>query len=190
MLHTDRILFIDTETGGYNPSIHSLLTVGLVIWENGSIIESLEISINDGHLNATKQALKINLIDLEKHREIAIPPPLAIKQIIQFVKDNFYQHEKVTLAGHNISFDIRFIRHLFDTNHYSFSEYFSHRSIDTSSILHYLYLSGKLSSKIIDSSGAFKHFGIEVKGRHTALGDAIATAELFSKLINRDARSC
>ncbi len=184
MLNPDRILFIDTETGGTDPSLHSLLTVGLVTWEDGSLSETFEIAIDDGHLFATKEALEINKIDLKKHREISTSPTNAIKQIIQYTTDNFSQSEKVTLAGHNISFDIRFLRYLFESKNYDFSEYFSHRSIDTSSILHFLFFSGKLSSKIVSSSEAFEYFGIEVQGRHTALGDAIATAELFSKLID------
>jgi DNA polymerase III epsilon subunit-like protein len=46
-----------------------------------------------------------------------------------------------------------------------------------------LYFTGKTDTKIVGSSEAFKHFDIEVRGRHTALGDAMATAELFTRMI-------
>ena len=38
----NRILFIDTETGGINPNKHSLLSIGLVVWDqdNGIIYEN------------------------------------------------------------------------------------------------------------------------------------------------------
>jgi DNA polymerase-3 subunit epsilon len=183
MKHPDKIIFIDTETGGLDPKYYSLLSVGLVLWRKGRIHASKEIFINDGHLKASKEALEINRIDLDHHRKTAISPAEAIQQMMHFMKSNFNASEKISLAGHNICFDISFVRYLFESQKYRFGDYFSHRSIDTSAILYYLYLSGKLESKIISSSAAFKHFGIEVSGRHTALGDAIATAELFTKLI-------
>lgn len=54
---------------------------------------------------------------------------------------------------------------------------------DTSSILYYLYLAGHIKQKAISSDEAFDYFGIKVEGRHTAIGDAIATAKLFTKLL-------
>ena len=183
MQHPDSILFIDTETGGLDPEHHSLLSVGLVVWRDNEIYETEEILINDGILNATRDALEINRINVDEHKNSSISPQEAIQQMIQFLKRNFDISEKITLAGHNIGFDISFVRHLFKSENYNFLDYFSHRSIDTASILHYLYLAGKLESKITGSEDAFTYFGIEVAGRHTALGDAIATAQLFSKLI-------
>ena len=179
----DKVVFIDTETGGLNPAYHSLLSIGLVEWKKGKIIQTKEILVADGELKATDAALAINKIDLNSHRESAISQNEAIQEILSFIGWDLYHHEKATLAGHNVGFDIRFTRYLFESQKYNFDDYFSHRSIDTSSILHYLYWSGKLSSKIVGSSEAFKHFNIEVQGRHTALGDAIATAQLFNKLI-------
>jgi DNA polymerase-3 subunit epsilon len=184
MKNHDKIVFIDTETGGLHPAYHSLLSVGLVEWENGKIIQTKEILVDDGELKTTEEALAINQIDLKSHRESAISQKEAIQEILSFIGWNSDQEDKVTLAGHNVGFDIKFTRHLFESQQYNFDDYFSHRSIDTASILHYLYFSGKLSSRIVGSSEAFKHFNIEVRGRHTALGDAIATAKLFNELIH------
>jgi DNA polymerase III epsilon subunit-like protein len=180
----ENIVFIDTETGGLDPRVHSLLSIGLVRWEDSVITKTKEILINDGKLNVTDAALAINKIDLNRLKIKAISQTEAIQEILLFIEWAGSQQDKITLAGHNVGFDIKFIRNLFESQNYNFDDYFSHRSIDTSSILHYFYLTGKLDTKIVGSSDAFKHFEIEVRGRHTALGDAIATAELFTKMIN------
>ena len=43
----DRLLFIDTETGGLDPQKHSLLSLALVVWEKREILDSKEFLIND-----------------------------------------------------------------------------------------------------------------------------------------------
>jgi len=179
-----KLLFIDTETGGMDPGRHSLLSLAMVVWVDREIIDSLEILINDGVLAATKEALSVNKIDLEKHKLAALSPPEAMDQLLHFIGKHFPGKEKITLAGHNVHFDIAFLKPFFSANNKDFSEFFSHRVIDTSSILHYLYLSGKIKQKAISSDEAFALFDIQVEGRHTALGDAIATAKLFTKLIS------
>ena len=180
----DRLLFIDTETGGLDPEKHSLLSLALVIWEDMEIIDSKEILINDGILSATDEALSINRIDLEKHKKSALPPSQAIEGILSFISEHFPRQEKITLAGHNVHFDVAFLRVFFTRNNRDFGKFFSHRIIDTSSILHYLYLAGRIKQKAVSSDEAFDLFGIKVEGRHTAIGDAVATAELFTKLLS------
>lgn len=180
----DRLLFIDTETGGLDPDKHSLLTLALVVWEDRNIIDSLEIAVNDGVNCVTQEALSINKIDIGKHLQTALSMPEAIDQVMSFTGKHFTGKEKITLAGHNVHFDAGFLKKFFSANHIDFSEIFSHRLIDTSSILHYLYLAGRIEKKAISSDDAFALFDIEVEGRHTALGDATATVKLFSKLLD------
>jgi len=180
----DRLLFIDTETGGLDPDKHSLLTLALVVWEDRNIIDSLEIAVNDGINCVTQEALSINKIDIGKHLQTALSLPEAMDQVMSFTGKHFPGKEKITLAGHNVHFDAGFLKKFFSANHIDFSEIFSHRLIDTSSILHYLYLAGRIEKKAISSDDAFALFDIEVEGRHTALGDATATVKLFSKLLD------
>jgi DNA polymerase-3 subunit epsilon len=180
----DRLLFIDTETGGLNPYEHSLLSLAMVVWEDMEIIDSQELLINDGILSVTEEALSINKIDIEKHKQSAISSSQAIEKIFLFISKHFPRKRKITLAGHNVHFDANFLRFFFSRNDKNFSEFFSHRIIDTSSILYYLYLAGHIKQRAISSDEAFDLFGIKVEGRHTAIGDAIATAKLFSRLLN------
>ena len=144
MTNQNKIIFIDTETGGLHPAHHSLLSIALVEWVNGEIIQTTEILVDDGELKATEAALAINKIDLKSHKASAFSPQEAIQEILTFIGWTSDQDEKVNRAGHNVGFDIRFTHQLLESQDYHFDDYFSHRSIDTSSILHYLYLSGKL----------------------------------------------
>ncbi len=179
-----RLLFVDTETGGLDADKHSLLSVAVLVWENMKIIDSLELLINDGKLFVTEEALAINKIDIKKHKKSAISPSEAIAQLLIFINKHFPQQREITLAGHNVQFDLSFLKILFSQNKKDFSKFFSHRIVDTSSILHYLYLAGHLKQRAISSDEAFELFDIKVEGRHTALGDAVATAKLFNKLLH------
>ena len=182
-MQADKILFIDTETGGLDPDINSLLSIALVVWKENVILDQKEILINDGVLNATEKSLQINGIDLEQHKINAINPREALKEFDDFISRHFAGDEKITLGGHNITFDVGFLKHFLISNNYNYVARFSHRHVDTATILFYLYLTGKLKNKIVSSQEAFDFFGIKVSGRHTALGDALATAQLFSDLI-------
>jgi DNA polymerase-3 subunit epsilon len=180
---SDKILFVDTETGGLEADKNSLLSIALVVWQEFKIIATKEILINDGVLNVTDTALKINGINLINHKAIALSPREAIIQLEQFLLEHFSHDEKITLGGHNINFDVNFIRFFLNSNSYSFGKRFSHRYVDTATILYYLYLSGKIEQKAISSEEAFNLFNIKVENRHSALGDAIATTKLFSRLL-------
>ncbi len=180
----NKLLFIDTETGGLNPDQHSLLSLGMVVWEDKKVIDSVEILINDGKLAVTEEALAINKIDLDVHKRMALSSSEAQAEVISFIGRHFPQHGKITLAGHNVHFDVSFLKVSFAANNKDFNSYFSHRIIDTSSILYYLFLAGQIKRKAISSDDAFDLFDIKVEGRHTALGDAIATAKLFNKLLH------
>ena len=146
-----RLLFIDTETGGIDPQKHALLSIGLVVWDNGAIIASKEIFIKQGNKSITQRALNINKIDCAQHNQQAVTQITAIKNILDFIKV-YFGKEKATCAGHNVSFDICFVKQMFKNNRRSFDNYISHRLIDTSSILSFLYLSGKMPYYITEQT--------------------------------------
>jgi len=179
----EKLLFVDTETGGTDPDVHSLLSIGLVVWQDFHVVDSLELLVKDTELRASPEALAINKINLKEHFETALDLDIAMERLLSFLRKNFMNGEKVTVAGHNISFDIQFLKKFFKRNRLEYSRFFSHRSIDTSAILYYLFLRGTMIKKSISSDSAFDEFGIKVNARHSALDDALATAQLFNKLL-------
>ncbi|WP_179208020.1 3'-5' exonuclease [Clostridium diolis] len=178
-----KILFIDTETGGIDAEKHSLLSIGLVIWEDKRIIDSKEFFIKHETFNVTPTAMKINKIDFQEFLKVAKEPHIILSEIMEFLKRNFNNNFPVVLGGHNTNFDISFFKNFLMEHRVDFNSLFSYRFIDTSSILKYLYYANIVTEDISSADAAFEYFNIDVKNRHSALGDAIATAELFNHLL-------
>lgn len=190
-----RLMFIDTETGGLDPRKHSLLSVGVVVWDDsfGELFAE-EYYIRYENYCVTKTAARINHFDETKQKEISMDPNHVVEKLIDIKKRFFEQYESIPLAGHNISFDVQFLRQLFDMCGRSYEKLFSHRLVDTYSIIKFLTDCRLVPKTVNSSASAFKYFGITVNGRHTSLGDAKATMQLYAKLLavlrSQTANSC
>lgn len=178
----NRILFIDTETGGIEPTENSLFSIGMVVWENGNTIFEKEIYIRDIIYKTTAQALIINNIDISQIEKNGLDKQDVIKELKK-IKEEYFNNFSMTVAGHNVAFDVSFLKQMYKESGFNFLEDFSHRTIDTSSILQYLFFARKLEENISSSDRAFEYFNIEVEKRHTALDDCRATVRLFNELI-------
>lgn len=180
----ERILFLDTETGGVDPANSSLLSIGLAYWHNGKIEDTCELLLQEYRTKPLKNyALKINKINILEHNLHALKSEDAKDELLNFLTKNFPLSQPIVIAGHNIRFDIGFLKYFLKKHKIKFEPLFSHRSIDTASIMFFLYYSGKISEKFTSSDQAFRYFNIDIPQRHTALADAIAAAKLFNAQI-------
>lgn len=180
----NRLLFIDTETGGTDPHKHSLLSIGLAVWDrHDGIIGSSEYFIKNDEYIIINRAKRINKFDKELHEHNSKSGKIVIDEIKEFISNYYPSNYLVPLAGHNIQFDISFLKVLYSKTGVSFNKTFSHRSLDTYSILRYLFYTGKIDNDISSSAKAFNYFNIKVPQRHSALNDVLATVELFEKMI-------
>lgn len=177
------LLFIDTETGGLDPNHSSLLSVGLVVWRDGKIYGEKELFVKESIIKASPEALSINKINLVEHSFKSFPPKVVVETMLAFCFENTFSSPPWVIAGHNIHFDISFLKPLFEHAGFQWSKYFSHRTVDTNSVLKFLFAVGVLNTEIFSSDEAFEYFHIPIKDRHTALSDAVSTAKLFTALI-------
>ena len=184
-----RLLIIDTETGGIDPDRHSLLSLAAVVWADGRVDGEIEILVSETDITVTARALEINRIDLVEHARKAVPPAEALSRLLGVVADQFGEElaagDQVVLVGHNVGFDVGFLRRLCRLAGSAFPQMFSHRTLDTASVLRFFVLVGLLPASAVGSTEAFAQLGVCVPEtlRHTALGDARATAELLSRLV-------
>jgi DNA polymerase-3 subunit epsilon len=176
-----QVVILDTETGGLDPLEHSLLSVGLV---SGDGERRLEIYVCEPELRTTPDSMAVNRIDLAHVRAHGLAPVAAVAAIEAFL-DAMPGPRPVLVAGHNVAFDLAFMRRLYRLAGRPFPRDFGHRTIDTHSLIWALGARGRLPPDVRGSDAAFAHFDIAppAEARHTALGDALATRELLRLLL-------
>jgi DNA polymerase III epsilon subunit-like protein len=178
-------LFLDTETGGLDQDKHSLLSIGLVVGDDAVVQDSLEILIRHEPYVVSAGGMAVNRIDLVQHHASALTPEAALATLEGFCGRHFPSGEPITLVGHNVSFDRNFLAVFYASLNRPLEPRISHRIIDTHSLAAALRDAGRLPIDGLSSSALFQHFGIVIPEakRHTALGDALGTFELYWKLV-------
>ena len=179
-------LFVDTETGGLDPARHSLLSIGLVLGDDGVVRHSLELFLKQDTYVVDGAAMKVNRIDLAEHHATSMEGS-TLMAVLDVFLDQFFpcKKEPITLVGHNVAFDRAFLEGFWKSQGRDFESRFGHRLVDTHSLAAGLRDAGRLPVADLSSTALFAHFGIEVpeEKRHTALGDALATFDLYWKLV-------
>ena len=156
----------------------------MVVWQDEHIVDELEVLIGEVPIMADAEAIQVNRIDLKKHCAMAHAPAQAVALLDGFLSKHF-PNQRVPLAGQNIGFDVAFMQRLYRLAQADFERRFSHRTIDTASIMGFLILAGVLPIRDASLNSGLAYFNIafESGARHTALADARCTALLLTKLL-------
>jgi DNA polymerase III epsilon subunit-like protein len=186
----DRLVVIDVETGGLDPTHHSILTLGAAVVDYaGAILNRFYVPIREAVVSVQAEALGINGLTLQQIEAEGVPVTEAVAMFRGWLVSNDLT-KNVTLVGHHVAFDRAFVRRLFRLakEEALFDETFSHRMICTQSAAGLLDQAGVIrlsGSTSLDSVCA--HFGIELdrKNGHHAFSDVVATAQVFQCLMRR-----
>ncbi|SHK02708.1 3'-5' exonuclease [Rhodothermus profundi] len=159
----------DTETTGLHPEQgDEIVAIGAVRIVGGRIRreETFDQLVNP------RRPLSLNAVRVHGIQ----PALLQDKPSIEEVLPRFYRFAQDTvLVGHNVAFDLRFIREKEKTLAIRFEQ----PVLDT--MLLAAVVDPERQHYGLDELAAT--FGIEPIGRHSALGDALITAELFLRLL-------
>jgi DNA polymerase III epsilon subunit-like protein len=111
-----KIQVFDTETGGLDPSMHSLLSVGYVVGDlaNGEVLHAAEDFVKLDSVDdyvITDGAFGVHGISAEQCMDVGIP----VSEIADRFTDCYVEHGCQLYGGHNVAFDVRFLcKHVFD----------------------------------------------------------------------------
>lgn len=172
---TETFLILDTETGGLDARKHSLLSAAfrLVDGETLETIADLDFALQPlgGRYWVTPEAVLVNGIDVEAHREIAISRVDAVNRFQAFLGDC-----QPTVIGWNLAFDMRFLHAQFMP-----PEAWHSRVSQKSICLREVWTGGERFKRGKLTEVCRAH-GIAVVDAHTAMGDVDLTHRLLKAL--------
>lgn len=163
------VTVLDTETTGLDPDQgDEIIAIGAIRVVNGRILRQESF---DSFVRPTRRISEAsNAIHGITADMLRAQPPIeeVLPRLRRFVEDT-------VIVGHNVDFDMRF----FAAAGPSTGVLFENVVLDT------LLLECALNASLEDRSleGIAGRLGIAVTGRHTALGDALTTAEIFIAMI-------
>ncbi len=165
-----RYVVFDTETTGIRPSEgDELVSIGAVRIVNGRILtgETFERLINPGR-PIPQSSVRIHGITDEMARDKP-PARIVLPQFKTFVGDG-------VLVAYNAAFDMKFL----ELKQVEAGVKFNNPVLDA--LLLSIYVNPDEPDPSL--SAVAERLGVEVVGRHTALGDAMATAAIWVKLLD------
>ena len=185
----NKIIFIDTETGGVNAEKSALIQLSGIIEVDGTEKEKFNFYIKpfeNSELN--EKALEVQGRTLEElETEKYIDESIIYKKFLEILDkyiDKYDKNDKFIVAGYNVKFDIDILKALFERNNDKFLfSYFNSSMLDPLYSVRLLQVAGILP--VLENNKLetwCKYFNIELKA-HDSLQDITATKKLIEKLI-------
>lgn len=186
----NKIIFIDTETGGVNPEKSALIQLSGIIRIDKKDVEKFNFYIKPfENSEVNEKALEVQGRTLDELKgEKYIEEKEVYKQFINLLDkyiDKYDKTDKFIVAGYNVRFDVDILKALFQRhgNNFLFS-YLDSSMLDPLYSIRLLQIAGMLP--VLENNKLetwCKHFGIELKA-HDSLEDIVATKKLIGKLIS------
>ena len=182
-------IWFDTETGGLNPKIHSLLTAYFAVCDKDlNLIDELELQLKPSDiakLNLTQEAMNVNKINIDEH--LKDPATVTYEEgrvkLKQFLLKNKIKGKRKSYmpAGHNISFDKDMIwEQLMPQD--EFEEEVHYRTLDTSSACTFLKDVGIFPEDLGSLGSLVDYFEVPKSELHNAKGDVRMNIEVYRRM--------
>lgn len=185
----NKIIFIDTETGGVNAEKSALIQLSGIIEVDGTEKEKFNFYIKPfENSEVNEKALEVQGRTFEELRtDKYIDESIIYKKFLEILDkyiDKYDKNDKFIVAGYNVKFDIDILKALFERNNNKFLfSYFNSSMLDPLYSVRLLQVAGMLP--VLENNKLetwCKYFNIELKA-HDSLQDITATKKLIEKLV-------
>lgn len=179
---------IDIESGGFNSRTDALLEVALVLLkmdDSGTLLIKDSMSKNiDPFPGAVveKAALEFTGIDLFDPERMAEEEGEALREIFQPIRKEISQTgcTRAVMVGHNAHFDLGFMNAASQRNQIKRNPFHPFSCFDTSTLAGLAY-----GQTVLAKACQAANIDFDNREAHSALYDAMKTAELFCGIVNR-----
>ena len=182
-----KYIAFDAETTGLDVNVNNLLTACFIVLDSDlNELDRLNISLKSENYFINPKAIEVNKIDIVKHHLNSKDLINTKVEIINFLKKNKTNFYLIPI-GHNVSFDILFIKKLLGLE---YNNYFSYNSVDTIVIAQYLKICKKLPDRqSVSLISLCNYFGIKVDKEtkfHNSEFDTEMTIQLLKQFVKID----
>jgi DNA polymerase-3 subunit epsilon len=184
-----RRFWVDTETTGLDSRKHFAFQVSYFIEENNCILVERTLEMrpdNYDHFAFDKEAEAVHGYSREKIVSL-VPEQEQYKILLADLQQ--FAHNRLTLTGYNIQFDIYFLEALFIRNNPAgegksvFYDYFDYMPCDIMQFVQAYRIAGKLDLPSIELEKVCDYLGISIEGAHNSMTDIVNTKAVFDRLI-------
>lgn len=181
-------MIVDVETGGFNPKLHALLEVAIVItaMDDAGVLypaERHDYKVEPFLGSKLDQAaLKFNGIDPFDPQRQTIHERDALLQLFQVIRRAVRETEctRAVLVGHNPAFDLSFIHAAVERNGIKRNPFHPFSTFDTATLSALAF-----GQTVLARAAQCAGLPWDNKLAHSAAYDAERTAELFCTIVNR-----
>ena len=175
-----KILVIDTETTGFDPTQHCLWQIGCYYRNESGILYSLDLKCKPYNIETITDAA-LEIAHITKEELMALPDPQEVFQYFRNFLISISCGEKPIWVGYNAKFDINFveafIKH-FDSQD-SIWKYVDKHYVDMLEFTKMLNAIGKWSAENQKLGRIYELFRIDADTAHDALQDTKVTYMWF-----------
>lgn len=187
-----KIIFIDTETTGFDVQRNDIIQIAGLITENSQILDTFNLNARPS-LGNYVSAKALEITKLTKDVIYAYPEPInAINAMnVLFTKYAIKGESRFILAGQNTGFDYRFLQYFWNKHKTpeqpEFNYYFNKKIIyDLQHLTKPLKKHKLLNVENVKLKTIMESLGIVADGElHNALTDIKGTFQSFYELVNR-----
>lgn len=189
-----KVLFLDTETTGTDPTKNEIVQFAAIIEVDGVPVQAINLKCQPTRWDEIEdEALEVTGTTREELKERMEPAKMhkAIKETLLKHVDQYDSGDKLWPAGHNVGFDLDFLQAFWKQHgtpedaKYGTGSLQNWRALDTRALGNVMLIEGLIDVPDLKLKTLCDCFGIVLDNAHDALADIKATRALYHAMTSK-----